>query len=61
MGLTRDFLANVAKAHTDSNSKPEGVQQAEQGLGMGARRSSKGLADRGKELLGKIGIGDHAK
>ncbi|KAI9664955.1 MAG: hypothetical protein M1821_006403 [Bathelium mastoideum] len=53
----RGGAANVAKSETDSS----GVQPAEQGPGMGTRRNSKGFADKGKELLGKIGIGEQAK
>ncbi|KAL9095635.1 MAG: hypothetical protein Q9165_002067 [Trypethelium subeluteriae] len=56
----RGGAANVAKAETDSSGKSD-IQRTEQGLGMGARRNSKGLADKGKELLGKIGIGEQAK
>ncbi|KAI9701434.1 MAG: hypothetical protein M1820_006525 [Bogoriella megaspora] len=54
----RGGAANVAKAETDNSGNTTELQQGEQGLGMGVRRESKGLADRGKELLGKIGIGE---
>ena len=54
-------IANVAKAEADNTGTSTAGQPTEQGDENGARRNTQGLADKGKELLGKIGIGDHTK